>query len=391
MKRLLFTYDPLPVTFTRGEGVWLWDEKGNRYLDAISGIGINLLGHENPEWVSFVQQQAAKLVHVSNLYQIPEKELLAEVLCHKTGMDKAFFANSGSEANECAIKLARLYGHRKHFDNPSILVFENAFHGRTLATLTASGHRQVQAGFEPLASGFARAPFNDMNALKQIANTRNDIVAVMVEPIQGAGGINVASEQFLREIRQLCNKHDWLMIVDEIQTGMGRTGKFLYCDHLDIKPDILTLSKGLANGIPIGVCLTKGIANELFAPDKHGSTSGGNPFACAVALQTLGIIDKYDLMNNASIQGENLLKALREQFQHHPLVKSVRGKGLMIGIELNKPCKEISKISLQQGLLVNVIQHNIIRLLPPLVIQSQEVAYICEKLNIVLKQFETEP
>lgn len=385
--RLLATYDPLPISFSHGEEVWLWDKEGNRYLDGISGFGVNMLGYSNAEWTSFVQQQSSRLIHVSNMYLIPERDQLAEMVCARTGMDKAFFTNSGSEANECAIKLARLYGHNKGIAEPTIVVFDGAFHGRTIATLTASGLRHVQAGFEPLASGFLRAPFGDINALKHIANSRNDVVAVLLEPIQGAGGINVASQAFLQEIRALCDKHQWLMISDEIQTGVLRTGKFLTLQHYQIEADIVTLAKALGNGIPIGACLTKGVVNNLFTPDKHGSTQGGNPFVCAVSVKTLEIADNLQLAANAEQQGKNLLDALTEQFAHHEMVKSVRGKGLMIGIELHKPCKNVAKIALQKGLLVNITNQNVIRLLPPLVIQSQEVAMMSEKLGDIINEF----
>jgi len=385
--RLLSTYDPLPISFSHGEGAWIWDKEGNRYLDGISGFGVNILGYGNTEWINFVQQQSSRLVHVSNMYLIPERDELAERVCAKTGMDKVFFTNSGSEANECAIKLARLYGHQKGIHEPTIVVFDGAFHGRTIATLTASGLRHMQAGFEPLASGFLRAPFDDINALKHIADNRSDVVAVMFEPIQGAGGINLASPAFLQEIRALCDKHQWLMISDEVQTGVERTGEFLTLHHYQIEADIVTLAKALGNGIPIGACLTKGVANDLFTPEKHGSTQGGNPFVCAVANKTLEIVEGLNLVANARQQGQNLLAALTEQFAHHKAVKSVRGQGLMLGIEMHKPCKAIAKIALEKGLLVNIANQNVIRLLPPLVIQSHEVAMISEKLGSIIDEF----
>ncbi len=388
MSRLLTTYDPLAVAFTHGEGMWLIDDKNQRYLDAISGIGVNILGHNHPAWVKHATSQAQRLMHVSNLYQIPEKEKLAEKLCHLTHMEKAFFVNSGSEANETAIKVARLYGHRKHIAHPTIIVFENAFHGRTLATLSASGHRQIQAGFEPLASGFIRVPFGDINALKHIALTRHDVVALMIEPIQGAGGIHVASIPFLQEVRQLCSAHHWLMIVDEIQSGMGRTGKFLCTAHAQIEPDMITLAKGLANGIAIGACITKGDCNQLFSPDKHGSTLGGNPFACAMALKTIELLEEEELIQNAATQGQALIDALKLRFSSHPAVKDIRGKGLMIGIECHKPCKDIAKIAFQQGLLLNVPQPQVIRMLPPYIIKQQDISVLCDKLEKALNEFQ---
>lgn len=387
MSRLLATYEPLEITFTYGEGMWLIDEKQQRYLDAISGIGVNILGHSHPHWVAQAKEQAQRLVHVSNLYQIPEKEVLAERLCQLTKMDKVFFANSGSEANETAIKVARLYGHRNNIDNPTIIVFDNAFHGRTVATLSASGHRQIQAGFEPLASGFIRVPFGDINALKKVAQTRRDVVAVLFEPIQGAGGINIASIPFLQALRQLCFEQKWLFMADEIQSGMGRTGKFLAIDHAGISADVLTLAKGLANGIAIGACLTRGDTNHLFSPEKHGSTLGGNPFACAMGLKTVELLQTQRLIENADLQGLALLNTLIERFAKHSAVKAIRGKGLMLGVECHAPCKAIVKIALQHGLLVNVPQPHVVRFLPPYIIQSGDIDVLAEKYEKVLRDF----
>lgn len=387
MSRLLATYDPLAITFTSGEGMWLIDEQEKRYLDAISGIGVNILGHSHPMWVAQAKEQAQRLVHVSNLYQIPEKEVLAERLCKLTNMDKVFFANSGSEANETAIKVARLYGHRKNIEYPTIVVFDNAFHGRTVATLSASGARQIQAGFEPLASGFIRVPFGDLHALKKIAHSRRDVVAVLFEPIQGAGGIHVASIEFLQALRQLCSEQKWLLMADEIQSGMGRTGKFLAIEHAGIHADVLTLAKGLANGIAIGACLTSGNTNHLFAPETHGSTLGGNPFACAMALKTIELLQSEKLIQNAHEQGKALLLALTDQFSKHEAVKMIRGKGLMIGVECHAPCKKIFKIALQHGLLVNVPQPHVVRFLPPYIIQAKDIETIIQSYEKTLNDF----
>jgi acetylornithine aminotransferase len=301
-------------------------------------------------------------------------------------MEKAFFTNSGSEANETAIKLVRLYGNSLDIKEPTILVFDKAFHGWSLATLTASAFPHVQSGFEPLTCGFLRCPFGDEKALEK-ASSHPNIVAVFLEPIQGSGGIHIASQDFLTKIRQLCNEKKWLMITDEIQTGMGRTGQFLSLQHFGLLADIVTLSKGLANGIPIGACLTQGKANDLFAPGKHGSTMGGNPLACSMALKTLEIQDKLNTTLNAKIQGELLINLLQKQLSMHPLVKEIRGKGLMIGIELKKPCKEMIHCALKTGLLINVVQQKIIRLLPPLIIQKEEVEQICQKLTEALEIF----
>lgn len=386
-KRMLSVYQPLPITFTKGEGVWLWDNQGNRYLDAISGMGVNVLGYNQPQWVECLKQQATKLIHVSNLFTIPEQENLAEHLCQKTGMEKAFFANSGAEANECAIKLARLYGHSKGIETPTLIVFEGAYHGRTLATLTASSSRQVQAGFEPLVSGFVRAPLDDMNAIHNIAQSRSDIVGVLIEPVQGQGGVHVANPQFLHDLRDYCNQQSWLLITDEIQSGMGRTGEFLCLQHYGIQADIVTLAKGLANGIPIGACLTQGVANDLFTTGSHGATFGGNPLACALAIKTLELLETLRLAQNTHTQGDHLIKSLQEQLSTHPMVKEIRGQGLMIGIELNKPCKEIYSLALKHQLLLNITQQNVIRLLPPLVIGTTEIAMLSERLVNIIAEF----
>jgi acetylornithine aminotransferase len=291
-QHLMNTYGRQPITFTRGEGAWLWDDKGNRYLDALSGVAVNGLGHAHPKLVKTLQAQVAKLIHVSNIYHIAEQEALGDKLAEVSGMDKVFFCNSGCEANEAAIKLARLYGHNKGIENPEIIVMEKAFHGRTMATLSATGNRKTQAGFEPLVGGFIRVPFDDLDAIKQIAARKNNVVAVLVEPVQGEGGINIPHDgkAYLEGLRMVCDEHGWLLMLDEVQTGIGRTGTWFAFQHTNIAPDVMTLAKGLGSGVPVGACVAKGVAAETFTPGKHGSTFGGNPLATTAGLATLNII-----------------------------------------------------------------------------------------------------
>ena len=329
---LITTYSPLPVAFTHGEGVWLYDEAGHAYLDGLSGIGVCNLGHAHPDVTRSIQQQAGRLLHTSNMYHIQAQEQLAERLTALSGMYQVFFCNSGAEANEAAIKLTRLFGHQKGIDQPAIIVMSGAFHGRSLATLSASAGRRVQAGFEPLMPGFIRAPFNDIDALHTIAAHREDIVAVMLEPIQGEGGVIVADETYLRAVAALCDANDWMFIVDEIQTGNGRTGSLYASTGLGLQPDILTTAKGLGNGVPIGACLMSKRARNLFKPGSHGSTFGGNPLACATALTVLEVIERDKLCARAHVAGVRLKDLLIEQLGEHPNVRGIRGKGLMLRI-----------------------------------------------------------
>lgn len=384
---LITTYNPLPIAFTHGKGIWLYDEKGNAYLDSFSGIAVCGLGHAHPDVTRTIQQQAAKLIHTSNAFHVKEQQLLAEKLTLLTGMEQVFFGNSGAEANEAAIKLSRLYGHKKGIEKPSIIVMDNAFHGRTMATLTASGSRKVQAGFEPLVPGFIRAPFNDIDAIRTIAAHRDDIVAVMLEPIQGEGGILVADPTYLRALAALCEQHKWLLMLDEVQTGNGRTGKlFAYMD-VGIKPDVLTTAKGLGNGVPISACLMSNRACNLFKPGNHGSTFGGNPLACATALTVLEVIERDKLCEKVAhhsiILREKLIQALGE----HPNVRGIRGKGYMLGVELDRPANELKAIGLANGLLVNITAESVIRLLPPLIISESEIDILVEKLVTSVNQF----
>ncbi len=384
---LMHTYGRLPVTFEHGEGVWLFDTGGKRYLDALSGVAVNALGHCHPALVQAIQQQAAKLIHTSNIYSIQRQTELGEALCAVSGMQNVFFCNSGAEANEAAIKLARLYGHKKNIDKPTIIVLEQSFHGRTMATLTASGNRKIQAGFEPLVAGFTRAPFADLEALQTIGRNNPDVVAVLMEPIQGEGGINIAPPGFLKQVRELCDERGWLLMLDEVQTGNGRTGTFFAYQHDGILPDVVTTAKGLGGGVPIGACLAYGQAAELFQPGNHGSTFGGNPLACAAGLAVVNVIKAQDLCANAAHQGEYLLTKLRERLVSVDGVVAVRGQGLMLGIELSKPCGDIVKIALARGLLINVTADKVIRLLPPLIWQQEHSEQLLDILCPLIAAF----
>jgi acetylornithine aminotransferase len=369
---LMSTYKRLPVTFARGEGALLWDTDGREYLDALAGIAVCNLGHAHPAVTKALCEQAGRLVHTSNIYGIAAQEALAETLTTLAGMDRVFFGNSGAEANEAAIKLARLHGHRKGIKTPLIVVMENSFHGRTLATLSATGNRKVQAGFEPLVQGFLRLPYGDLDALRVVADSQPDVVAVLVEPIQGEGGIRVPPPDYLPGVRAVCEARGWLMILDEIQTGMGRTGRPFAYQHHDLAPDVLTVAKALGNGVPIGACLARGGAADLFAPGNHGSTFGGNPLACAAALAVCETLTGERLWERAAETGERITAGLRAAFDGLPGVLEVRGRGLMIGIELDRPCGELVTEALGEGLLINVTADTVIRLLPPLVFDAAQ-------------------
>ncbi|MGD9163910.1 MAG: aspartate aminotransferase family protein [Chromatiales bacterium] len=384
---LMTTYNRLPVAFERGEGSWLWDTEGRRYLDAITGIAVCGLGHAHPKIKSALCDQASTLLHTSNIYRIPLQERLGEQLCSHSNMDRAFFANSGAEANEAAIKIARLHGNRKGIKKPSILVMEQSFHGRTLATLTATGSRKVQAGFEPLVQGFVRVPYNDIQAIEEIAARDNTVVAVLVEPAQGEGGVNIPNADYLTRIREICDRTGWLMMLDEIQTGMGRTGKLFAHQHNDILPDVMTLAKGLGNGMPIGACLARGKAAELFAPGNHGSTFGGNPLACRVGLSVLEIIEAQALSERAAELGAHMLSAFQQRLGDLQGVTDIRGMGLMIGIELDRPCGELVSQALKQGLLINVTTDRVIRLLPALNMTDEVCDEITDKVVGLVSDF----
>lgn len=372
------TYGRQDISFVKGEGAWLTDTKGKRYLDALAGIAVVGLGHANPEVAQTINEQSTTLLHTSNLYRVPKQEELAEKLQRVSGMDNMFFGNSGAEANECAIKIARLYGNKKNIENPTIIVTDSAFHGRTLATLTATGNRKVHAGFEPLVQGFARVPYDDIDAVRRIAGHNKSVVAVMVEPIQGEGGIKVPNQNYLASLREICNENDWLLILDEIQTGNGRTGEYFCYQLSGIKPDVVTLAKGLGNGIPIGVCLASGKAAEVLAPGNHGSTFGGNPLSCAVGITVIDQIEKLGLAKRAGELGDRMMGQFRERLGHLNSVKDIRGMGLMIGIELSSPCGDLVGKALEKGILINVAADSVIRLLPPLTITDEEAEQICD-------------
>jgi acetylornithine/N-succinyldiaminopimelate aminotransferase len=383
---LMNTYGTRALRFVRGEGSWLIDENGKRYLDAISGIAVCGLGHAHPAVAAAIAQQAQTLVHTSNLYNIPQQEKLGATLCQLSGMDKVFFGNSGAEANECAIKLARYYGHKKGMENPVIIVMENSFHGRTMATLTATGNRKVQAGFEPLVQGFARAPYGDIEAIKTIANNNPNVVAILVEPIQGEGGVNIPAPEYLNLLREICSKHQWLLMLDEVQTGNGRTGKYFAYQHNGILPDVVTTAKGLGNGFPIGACLAKGEAALLFQPGNHGSTYGGSALACATAQAVVDTLLQEHLIDRAATLGSKLLKRFTQALEGCEQVAAVRGKGLMLGIELKKDCPTLVAQAAEKGLLINVTAGKVVRLLPTLILTEQEADFLVNTLCDVIRQ-----
>ena len=383
---LMQTYAPQDVAFARGEGVWLWDTQGRKYLDGLAGIAVNGLGHNHPVLVPALQAQAAKLIHVSNLFRVPEQEAAAERVCRIANMDNAFFANSGAEANEAAIKLARLHGHQRGVENATIVVMEKAWHGRTLATLSATGSRKAQAGFEPLMGGFLRVPYDDIAAIERIAENRS-IVAVLLEVLQGEGGIHVAHMEYLRNLRAMCDARQWLLMIDEVQSGIGRTGKWFAHQWAGVTPDVMTLAKGLASGVPVGACLAKGVAAKVFKPGNHGTTFGGGPLVSVAVSKTLEIIEKDGLLEHAARMGELIMSGLKKELNGVAGVKEIRGMGLMIGIELDRPCGDIVKRALEAGLVCNVTAERVIRLLPPLVIREAEAQQLVSILAPVIRDF----
>ena len=387
MSNLMNTYSRLPVTFVKGEGVWLWDDHGERYLDALAGIAVCGLGHCHPRLTKAICEQARTLIHTSNLYHIDKQERLADRLTEISGMDNAFFCNSGAEANETAIKLARLHGHNKGISLPTIIVMERSFHGRTMATLTASGNRKVQAGFEPLLTGFVRVPYNNIEAITQVAVNNKNVVAVLVEPFQGEGGVNIPEAHYLQELRNLCNQYGWLLMLDEVQSGIGRSGKWFAFQHSNIVPDVMTLAKGLGAGVAIGACLAKGMAAEIFKPGNHASTFGGNPLACAAAIETLAVIAEEDLLDRAMRLGDFIRDRLKNQLVDVDGVVQIRGQGLIIGIELSVPCGELVKKALEKKLLINVTSDKVVRLLPAFVMQQAEAEQVVETTCVLIKEF----
>ncbi|CAI8356601.1 MAG: Acetylornithine aminotransferase [Cellvibrionales bacterium UBA7375] len=387
-KSLMNTYGERAATLVGGQGASLYNEKGKKYLDALSGIAVCGLGHSHPQLSLVISEQASKLMHCSNFFSIPSQQQLAKKLCQISGMTNVFFSNSGAEANEAAIKIARLHGNKKGIKLPTVLVMDNAFHGRTLATLTASGSRKIQAGFEPLVSGFVRGPFNDIEALRTIADNNPDICAVFVEPIQGEGGINLSSPDYLKQLRDLCDELDWLLMLDEVQTGNGRTGKYFYHQHSGVTPDVITTAKGLGNGMPIGACLASGNAAHLMQPGNHGSTFGGNPLACSVALKVVELLESGDIYERATAIGDIIMQGLASELKDVEHLKDIRGCGCMIGVELTKPCKSLYTEALKQGLIINVTAESVIRLLPPMIMTDQEAHQVVSILAPLIKDFQ---
>ncbi len=385
------TYARLPIAFTRGEGVWLWDDAGERYLDAVAGIAVCNLGHAHPQVAAAIADQATQLMHTSNLYEIPLQSELAEKLCGLAGMQRAFFGNSGAEANEAAIKLARLHGHQQGIDSPLIVVAENSFHGRTLATLSATGNRKVHVGFEPLVGGFLRVPYNDIEAIKRVAEQHAGVVAVLVEPLQGEGGVQVPDTRYLASVRELCNTHGWLMMLDEVQTGMGRCGSWFAFQSAagmeGMTPDVMTVAKALGNGFPVGACLVAGAATELMQAGHHGSTFGGSPLASRAALATLSVMEQDGVPEQVAGKGERLRHRLAEQLQGCSAVVDIRGRGLLCGVELDRPCGELVARALERNLLINVAAGNVVRLIPPLIIDNQQIDQLADTVAELVLDF----
>lgn len=383
---LMTTYAPLPITFTKGKGVYLWDKSGIQYLDAVAGVAVCGLGHAHPVIADAIAEQARTLVHTSNLYHIKHQEELSDKLCGLSGMDRVFFSNSGAEANEAAIKLARLYGKQQGIERPNIIVASGSFHGRTLATLSATGNRKVQAGFSPLVDGFVRVNYNDVEAIKTVAKTNTNVVAILVEPVQGEGGVIVPNADYLQQLRQICDENNWMLMLDEIQTGIGRTGKWFAFQHTTIKPDVMTLAKALGNGVPIGACLASGKATTLFTPGTHGSTFGGNPLATRAALTVLETIEKENVIDNVNTLADYFMAEFKAKLAGVKHVKEIRGSGLMIGIELEKDCAELVVAASEKGVLINVTAGNTIRLLPPLIINKEQADTVIHIVTDLIKQ-----
>lgn len=385
------TYAPQPVAFERGEGAWLYDTDGRRYLDLLSGIAVNTLGHNHPRLVAAIADQASRIIHCSNLFEIPLREKMAQRLVDLSGMTNVFFCNSGLEANEAAIKIARKYGHDRGIDLPEIVVYEHAFHGRSLATLSATGNVKVQKGFEPLVPGFVRVPLNDIAALERVAAERPNVVAVFLEAIQGEGGIQPARVEYLRAVRALCDRKGWLMMVDEVQCGTGRTGRWFAHQWAGILPDVMPLAKGLSSGIPVGAVVAHGAAAEVFQPGNHGTTFGGNPLAMRAGLTTIEVMEEDGLLANATAMGDRLMDGLRRALADVPGVREVRGTGLMIGIELDRPCPEVVGLALKAGLVLNVTADRVVRLLPPLILDAAQADLAVATLAPILRDVATRP
>ncbi|HKQ30079.1 MAG TPA: aspartate aminotransferase family protein [Burkholderiales bacterium] len=384
-------FAPLPIAFASGAGAWLTDVEGREYLDAFSGVAVCNLGHSHPEITQAICEQAGKLIHTSNWYEVPAQAMLAERLCKLAKMENVFFSNSGAEANEAAIKIARMLGNQRKIMNPGIVVMEGSFHGRTLATLSASGNRKIQAGFDPLVQGFYRVPYGDIAAVRQAGDNNKNIVAVLVEPIQGEGGVQIPPPGYLQQLRELCSERNWLLMLDEVQTGMCRTGKWFACEHENVLPDVMTLAKALGNGVPIGACLANGAAAQVFKVGAHGSTFSGTPIASRVALTVCDILDNGDYDNRAAALGTRILDGLKRGLADVPGIVDIRGRGLMLAVELDRPCKELMQLALEEKLLINVTAETVVRLLPPLILKDTEADQIVERLVRVLKKYAGRP
>jgi acetylornithine/N-succinyldiaminopimelate aminotransferase len=387
MPELMSAYASVNTTFVRGLGARLWDDQGNEYLDALSGIAVCGLGHSHPAVTKAIREQAETLTHTSNLFNSQPQQTLAKTLCRLSGMDNVFFANSGAEANEAALKIARKYGHQNNIDVPTVIVMENSFHGRTMATLSATGNAKVREWFEPLVEGFIRVPYNDVQAVVEAGRNNPNVVAVLVEPIQGEGGIRIPAPDYLSHLRTLCDENNWLLMLDEIQTGSGRTGRFFAYQHQAFYPDVVTVAKGLGNGFPIGACLAKGKAARVIQPGNHGSTFGGNPLACHTAQAVVDSIENEQLMPRAAELGTRMLAGLRQRLAGHPLIADIRGQGLLLGIELKKDCGELVQLALQQGLVINVTAGKVVRLLPPLILSDSEADDIVSTVSGLLDAY----
>ena len=386
MSHLMNTYARLPVAFTHGQGAWLFDAAGNKYLDALAGIAVNGLGHAHPQLVAALRDQVGKLIHTSNVYRVTEQEQLADRLCALSGMQEVFFGNSGAEANEGALKLVRFLGHKQGESEAQTIVMEHAWHGRTLATLAATGSEKARKGFDPLPSGFIRVPYNDLPALDQVAANPN-IVAVLVEPVQGESGIHIPDDGYLRQLREICDRKGWLLMLDEVQSGMARSGKWFACQHANVVPDVMTLAKGLGNGFPIGACLARGVAAQTFKPGNHGSSFGGNPLACVAALTTLSIIEDEGLVERAATLGKRMVEDFASRLAGVEGVRQIRGKGLLLGIELDRPCADLVVRGLEAGLVINVTADTVVRLLPPLNMTDAEAGQLVEGVAGLIRTF----
>jgi acetylornithine/N-succinyldiaminopimelate aminotransferase len=387
-EHLVKAYNSLSTSFTHGDGIYLWDTEKRRYLDALCGISVTNLGHNHPDVTEAIQKQASTLLHTSNIYAIEWQQKLANLICQLSDMDRVFFGNSGAEANEAAIKIARLYGHQQGNNDPHIIVMDNSFHGRTMATLSASGSRKVQAGFEPLLSGFVRAPYNDIESIQFIAENNQKVVAILVEPVQGEGGIIVPDSGYIEALRHICNENNWLLMLDEVQSGIARSGQMFAFQHTNITPDVLTLAKALGNGVPIGACVTKGKAAEVIQPGNHGSTFGGNPLACRAGYAVLESIQKNNILDNVIKRSEQLVSILKRGLANHDDLKDVRNLGLLIGIEMKCNYQAFVIHALQRGLLLNVTAEKVIRLLPPLILNKQQTEDMAQQIIDCIHSFE---